>query len=139
MIINSKLTVYFEDPFWVGVFEIKDEKIYMAAKVTFGEEPKDIEVYNFLLKNYFKLKFIEIKEEKDVETNKRKNPKRIQRKIRQEISNKGIGTKAQNALKKQHEENKIERKRKSKEQRELEEEIKYKKKQEKRKEKHKGH
>ena len=111
----------------------------MAAKVTFGEEPKDIEVYNFLLKNYFKLKFIEIKEEKDVERNKRKNPKRIQRKIRQEISNKGIGTKAQNALKKQHEENKIERKRKSKEQRELEEEIKYKKKQEKRKEKHKGH
>ena len=139
MIINSKLTVYFEDPFWVGVFEIKDEKIYMTAKATFGEEPKDIEVYNFLLTNYFKLRFIKIKEEKDVERDKRKNPKRIQRKIRKEISNKGIGTKAQNALKKQYEENKIEYKRKSREAKELEEEIKYKKKQEKRKEKHKGH
>ena len=34
---SGKLTVYFEEPFWVGVFErIEDGKL-SVAKVTFGE------------------------------------------------------------------------------------------------------
>ena len=41
---------------------------------------------------------------------KKENPKRLQRNIHKEVQDKGIGTKAQIALKKQHEENKIERK-----------------------------
>ena len=42
--VNGKLTVYFEEPFWVGVFErIQDGKV-SVAKVTFGAEPKDYEV-----------------------------------------------------------------------------------------------
>ena len=37
----GKLTVYFDDPFWVGVFEhIEDEKL-SVCKITFGAEPKD--------------------------------------------------------------------------------------------------
>ena len=41
---SGKLTVYFEDPFWIGVFErISDGKL-TACKVTFGAEPKDSEV-----------------------------------------------------------------------------------------------
>ena len=37
---NGKLTVYFEEPFWVGVFErIEDGKL-SVAKVIFGAEPK---------------------------------------------------------------------------------------------------
>lgn len=36
--VIGKLTVFFEDPFWVGVFErIEDGKL-SAAKVTFGSE-----------------------------------------------------------------------------------------------------
>ena len=36
---SGKLTVYFEEPFWVGVFErIEDGKL-SVAKVTFGAEP----------------------------------------------------------------------------------------------------
>ena len=39
----GKLTVYFEEPFWVGIFEhIEDGKL-SVAKVTFGVEPKDYE------------------------------------------------------------------------------------------------
>ena len=39
--VNGKLTVYFEEPFWIGVFErIEDGKL-SVAKVTFGAEPKD--------------------------------------------------------------------------------------------------
>jgi hypothetical protein len=41
---SGKLTVYFEEPFWVGVFErIQDGKL-SVAKVTFGAEPRDNEV-----------------------------------------------------------------------------------------------
>ena len=36
--VNGKLTVYFEEPFWIGVFErIEDGKL-SVAKVTFGAE-----------------------------------------------------------------------------------------------------
>ena len=39
--VSGKLTVYFEESFWVGVFEhIEDGKL-SVAKVIFGAEPKD--------------------------------------------------------------------------------------------------
>ena len=54
---NGKLTVYFEEPFWVGIFErIEDGKL-SVAKVTFGAEPKDYEVQEYIQKYYFSLKF----------------------------------------------------------------------------------
>ena len=36
----SSLTVFFEDPFWVGVYERTDGGRYEACKITFGAEPK---------------------------------------------------------------------------------------------------
>ena len=55
--VSGRLTVFFEDPFWVGVFErISDGKL-SVCKVTFGAEPKDYEVYDFVLKNYYQLRF----------------------------------------------------------------------------------
>ena len=137
-----KLTVLYNEPFWVGIFEVEEGECYKASKLTFGAEPKDAEVYEFLLKNYYKLNFVSIESEKDEEKLKKKkkeNPKRLQRKIQKEVQDKGIGTKAQIALKKQHEENIIEHKKRTKEEREAEEERLYKIKQQKRKEKHKGH
>lgn len=47
----------------------------------------------------------------------------MQRKINNQLQNKGMGTKAQQALKLQHEQSKIEQKVKSKEQREAEKET----------------
>ena len=36
--VSGKLTVYFEEPFWIGIFErIEDGKL-SVAKVTFGAE-----------------------------------------------------------------------------------------------------
>ena len=55
--VSDKLTVYFEEPFWVGVFEKVEGKILSVSKVTFGTEPKDYEVYEFLLKHYYDLQF----------------------------------------------------------------------------------
>ena len=46
--VSGKLTVYFNEPFWIGVFErIEDGKL-SVAKVTFGAEPKDYDVYEFI-------------------------------------------------------------------------------------------
>lgn len=55
--VSGKLTVFFEQPFWVGVFEhIEDGKL-SVAKVTFGIEPKDYEVQAYIQKYYSSLKF----------------------------------------------------------------------------------
>ena len=43
------LTVFFEDPFWVGVFERQAQGELTVCKVTFGAEPKDGEVYDLSL------------------------------------------------------------------------------------------
>ena len=51
--VSGRLTVCFEDPFWVGVFERIEDKKLSAAKVTFGAEPKDYEVLEFINRNYY--------------------------------------------------------------------------------------
>lgn len=40
MITSIKLTVLFNEPFWIGVFEVYENDCYKACKVTFGSEPK---------------------------------------------------------------------------------------------------
>ena len=55
--IFSRLTVYFENPFWVGVYERECGDAYEVCKITFGTDPKDYEVYDFLLKSYPRLLF----------------------------------------------------------------------------------
>ena len=37
----GRLTVFFEDPFWVGVFERIESGRLSVCKVTFGAEPRD--------------------------------------------------------------------------------------------------
>ena len=91
--VNGKLTVYFEEPFWVGIFErIEDGKL-SVAKVTFGAEPKDYEVQEYVQKYYFGLKFSPAVEAivKDI----KRNPKRMQRAAKKQILETGIGTKEQ--------------------------------------------
>ena len=105
---SGKLTVYFEEPFWVGVFErIEDGKL-SVAKVTFGAEPKDYEVQEYIQKYYFSLKFSPAVETvvKDI----KRNPKRMHREVKKQTIGTGIGTKSQQALKLQQEHNKQERK-----------------------------
>lgn len=103
------LKIFFEDPFWVGIIERLYETELTVAKVTFGPEPKDYEVYSFFLENYYNLKFSNPVAGVSIEE-KRKNPKRVQRDVKKQLSNVGIGTKSQQALKSQYEENKSERK-----------------------------
>ena len=125
---KSSLTILFEAPFWIGLYERTDGGKYEVCKITFGSEPKDYEVYEFLLKNWHKLKSIE----------RKLNPKRMQREIQSQLQDKGVGTKAQQALKLQHEQCKLERKAKSREQKEAEKDRQFAIRQEKKKAKHRG-
>ena len=137
--VSSKLTVMFEEPFWIGLYEREYGGRYEVCKITFGPEPKNYEVYAFLLDNRQRLVFSPpIAAEKTKE--KRINPKRMQRQIsRQLASYEGIGTKAQQALKLQHEEGKQARKKRTKEEKDAEAERRFEQRQQKRKDKHNGH
>ena len=135
---TSKLTVFFEEPFWIGVCEREADGRYEVCKITFGAEPKDYEVYDFMLKNYDRLCFSPSLEVGLV-ADKRINPKRMQREINKQLDDTGLGTKAQQALKLQQEQGKLERKERSREQRNAEKERQFELRQEKRKEKHRGH
>ena len=133
-----KLTVFFENMFWVGIFERTFDEKYEAAKVVFGSEPKDYEVYDFILKNFNKIRFSNSIAQEVVEERKI-NPKRQQREIKREVAKIGIGTKAQIAVKQQYEEAKTEIKRLSKEEKEEDLKRKFDLRQQKKKERHKGH
>ncbi len=135
--VSVKLTVYFEDPFWIGIFERSIDEKLSVCKVIFGAEPKDNEVLELVLNKYSKLKYSpEIQYEKVFK--EKVNPKRVQRDVKKQLNNKGVGTKSQQALKLQQEQNKTIRRIKTKEQKELEKEKMYSLKQQKKREKHKG-
>ena len=129
--------MFFEEPFWVGVFErIEDGKL-SVCKVTFGAEPKDYDVLDFVLHHYYELVFspaieTEIRQAAD-------NPKRRSRNARKQLENTGIGTKSQQALKRQREEMKTERRQISRKERKSEAQRRFVMKQEKKKEKRRGH
>ena len=61
--VSSSLTVYFEDPYWVGIFERINNKKLSVAKVTFGAEPKDYEVLEFINRNHLLVAVRDICEE----------------------------------------------------------------------------
>lgn len=50
---RAKLTVLFDPPFWVGLFEREGAGGYEACRVVFGPEPRDAEVYAYVLDRYF--------------------------------------------------------------------------------------
>ena len=135
--VSVKLTVFFEEPFWVGVFEHINEGKLSVAKVTFGAEPKDYEVQEYLQKDYYSLQFSPAVATVVKET--KRNPKRMQRDAKKHMQENGIGTKSQQALKMQQEQNKQERKLRSRERKEADEQRMFELKQQKKREKHKGH
>ncbi len=134
---SCSLTVLFEAPFWIGLYERWEQGQYSVCKLTFGAEPKDVEVYAFLLENWRRLAFSPaLPAVQGVQ--RRINPKRMQREIQAQLQNKGVGTKAQQALQLQREEHKLERKQRSRTQREEARQRQFALRQEKKKAKHRG-
>ena len=110
---TAKLTVFFDPPFWAGLYEREQRGGYEACRILFGAEPKDYEVYDYLLQNSGKLRFspaIEAELRRGVGI----NPKRLPREIRRQLqSGVPVGTRAQRALSLQREQSRQERKTRS--------------------------
>lgn len=139
--ITIKATIYYEDFFWVAVFERTDKQGYAAARKIFGGEPADAEIYQFVLNNFDELQFGPAKAfELKI---KRTNPKRVQRMVRKEMEEikktQRPSTLAQDYMREELEKKKMNKKIISKEQKETLKEQRFQLKQQKRKEKQRGH
>ena len=53
----SSFTVCFQPPFWVGIAERWTADGYEAARVVFGPEPSDAQIYQWLGVEWHKLRF----------------------------------------------------------------------------------
>lgn len=136
---ESSLTVYFDPPFWVGLYQRREGGRLNVCKITFGAEPRDSEVYEFLLAHWRELRFSPAVTAGDLPA-WAVNPKRRQREIRRELARStAAGTKAQQAMQAQWEAQEEEKKHRRQERKEFETERKFFLRQEKRREKHKGH
>lgn len=134
---SGKLFVYFEEPFWVLVFERETKEGLSSCKVTFGSEPKEYDIKEFIERNYYNLTFspaVFIEKKKRLAT----NPKRMQRQIQKQMNAPLVGTKSMQALKQLQEAKKVERKEKKKQTKETFEQLLFEKKQQKKKQKHRG-
>ena len=134
----ANLTVRFEDPFWVLLYERGGGGTYEVCKLPFGAEPGDQEVYAFLLENWRHLKFSP-PVAAEGPPDRKVNPKRARREARRQTHPAPMGTKAQQALALQREDGKAARTRRTRQEREAEEARKFALRQEKRREKRKGH
>jgi hypothetical protein len=135
---SIKLSIVFEDQWWVGIFKRVDENGYAVAREIFGSEPTDAEVYQFVLHHQDKLKFSQPLDD-NTPVIKKLNPKRLNREVRSQ-QNKGSNmTKAYDALRIEMEKNKKEKKTNNTAERERIKQLKFDLKQKKKKEKHQGH
>ena len=133
----ARLTVWFADPFWVGVYEREAEGRLEVCRHTFGAEPKDGEVWQWLLSAWRGLDFSPAVEAPRRPSG-RENPKRARRQARNRPEKTGAGTKAQQALQLQREARRAERAQRHRQRDAAEEERRFRLRQEKKKEKRPG-
>ncbi|CAH8717614.1 YjdF family protein [Paenibacillus thiaminolyticus] len=134
-----KLTVYFEDPFWVGVVEEQFGNHVKAYRHVFGAEPKDAEVMEFVNTRMNPL-MERVQSGVGTETACKRpvNPKRLARIVAREMQRHGISSQSHEALRLELESRKKERTVRSREQREALKEKKRSIRIQKKKDKHRG-
>lgn len=132
------LTVYFEDPFWVAVFERQTGNQYQVARHVFGAEPSDPKVYQLVLHALSALDFSQPCRQERVTPAVGKNPKRRRREARRDMERSRTGTRAQEALRKEYAAGKQARHASSRQARVEAQRRKYEIRQSKRKKKHSG-
>jgi hypothetical protein len=134
----TSLVVFFEDPFWVGLFEVNDEGQAKYCRVVFGSEPALPDVYALILWEFYKLKFTD-SISTDTPLPLPPNPKRLNRQIRKELKSRAGISKSRDAIKKSLEENAAVKKARNSDLEKAKQEKKRILKIEKKKEKHRGH
>jgi hypothetical protein len=132
------ITVLFEGPFWVAIFERQSMEGYAVARVVLGEEPTEVEFYYFLLNECQQLRYSQPTKEKPLAF-KKKSPKRMQREARQLQRSGSNMSKAYESIRVELEKNKKIKKQKSRQERDEEDDRQFELKQQKKKDKKKGH
>lgn len=133
----GSFTVLSQPPFWVGIAERWETEGYSAARVVFGPEPTDAQIYQWLEREWHRLNFSPAAEG-ECPAAERKNPKRTQREAQAAIRDRGVSTRAQEALSRQREQEGLARKRADRSRREQERQAKYLLRQKKKREKKRG-
>ncbi|MCH3918534.1 MAG: YjdF family protein [Spirochaetia bacterium] len=59
MLVWGSLTIFFEDPFWVGIWERHFDGVMQVARYVFGAEPTNAQVIDFIQNRYDCLSFSE--------------------------------------------------------------------------------
>jgi hypothetical protein len=133
------LTVFFEDPFWVGVVELRDGEALQAARHVFGAEPAPPEVLEFVLRDLGRLlDQPSVAVAATPAPPRLASPKRAAREAARQMAQRGIPTQAHEALRLELEQRKVERRQRGKAQREAEAAYKREIKVQKAKAKHRG-
>lgn len=136
---SSRLTLYHDGQFWVGLCETNDENGYAVCRIVFGAEPSDEEIAAFVCERWEKLPFSKPAADSAPPKPLAGNPKRRQREAAKTLSAPATSTKAQAALSAQREDMKAKSKAASRERREAEAERRFKLHREKQKRRHRGH
>ena len=135
--VTSVFTIFFEDPFWVGILEENYNGINYMGKHIFGAEPSNSELLQFYIYEFEKIKKLIIGETGIV--TKKMNFKKSINKSKKAQNKTGVGTKSQNLFKKAFEKTKDIKKKERKIDEIICKEEKYIKKLEKKNERRKGH
>jgi hypothetical protein len=97
--MSIKLTVYFDEPWWVGVFEQEENDTIRLFRYVFGSEPSIAEVYELVLHQMaqlFEQPVINVATSKTPINHV--NPKRVKREVAQQMRLQGLSTKSQEAM-----------------------------------------
>lgn len=136
---SSTLTILHDGQFWIALCEHEEAGRYGARRIVFGpHEPTDELVFAFVCSQWDRLDFRMGVQSADGETGMRAdriNPKRLQRIVRRTVGARGVGTKAQQAIREGYEAHKDECREQGKDARRAEEQRRFELKQQKRKEK----
>ena len=134
-----KLTILFDSPYWVGVLEETRDGMLFAARIVFGAQPSDEQIYTFVLTDLDDLRDqMTVGVAAKMTARRRMNPKRAQREIRRELAQRGVSSKAHEAMRRQRESNKRERQQVTREERDAQREHKRRTRREKARKKHRG-
>lgn len=137
--VIMKLTIYFDGSFWCGLIEAETDGHYQAIRHVFGAEPKDADVWDFIFKRLPHLLeqsgSVVVKQKSE----KKLNPKRMQRLINREKRQPIVSTKAQLAISEIRNQAKAVNKSQKRQRKAECAEARFQQKQAKKREKHKGH
>lgn len=95
-----KLTIYFDGQFWIGIVEMFENNKLKVCKHTFGSEPKDSEILDFIFHDMVPLlnSTSGVKNSIDKSKNKIINPKRLIKLAAKEMKNQGVSNKSYEVL-----------------------------------------